>query len=69
MERIVSHQPIGRSIIKSRLNLATEIATLRKEAQEWQRMREALRASDAIAGRTVFEKVIDRSRCHKSTSS
>jgi hypothetical protein len=37
---------------------AAEIEALRKEAQEWKRMRAALRSPNANAGRSVFEKVI-----------
>lgn len=59
MERIVSAQLTPLSTADLRRILANEIATLRKEAQDWKRMREALRSSDgkAVAGRTVFEKV------------
>jgi hypothetical protein len=37
---------------------AAEIEALRKEAQEWKRMRAALRSPNVKAGRSVFEKVI-----------
>ncbi|KAG8832312.1 E1 ubiquitin-activating protein uba2 [Serendipita sp. 399] len=37
-----------------------EIAALREEAQEWKRMRTALRSPNASAGKTVFEKAFKK---------
>jgi hypothetical protein len=44
------------SLISYRV-IANEIAALRNEAQEWKRMRVAVRSPNAEAGKSVFEKV------------